>query len=185
MLLRLLGLLQTPDAGDVIVEGRSTRELGEEARAELRARRFGFVFAAPFLLTSFNVIENVAMPLFKISHVTPEEARRRTEAMLSFVGLAEAAELPVAELSPRAQFQAAVARGLINEPSFLFVENLGSELNDEDLAAFVDLLQRVSESSTVIATASPERPLRGRIHVLDVADGAIVAETELSPESSS
>ena len=84
LLLRWLGLLQPPEAGEVLVQGSATRALSEEARAELRTQRFGFVFAAPFLLTSFSVIENVAMPLFKVSQVTPEEARRRTEALLGF-----------------------------------------------------------------------------------------------------
>ena len=69
--LRVLGLLDVPESGEVVVEGVATRGLDEEARAELRAQRFGFVFAAPFLLASFSVIENVAMPLFKISQVGP------------------------------------------------------------------------------------------------------------------
>jgi lipoprotein-releasing system ATP-binding protein len=185
VLLRWLGLLQQPAAGEVFVQGSATRALSEEARAELRTQRFGFVFTAPFLLTSFSVIENVAMPLFKVSQVTPEEARRRTEALLAFVGLAEAAESPVEELSPRAQYQVAVARGLINEPSFLMVENLDGTLAGEELQAFVELLHRVSEhfQTTIVATASPALPLLWPQRVLDLSEGVITRDVELLPET--
>src|SRR2546426_697944 len=66
LLLRLLGLLETPDSGEVFVRGAPTRALDEAARLELRNRVFGYVFAEPFLLDTFLVAENVAMPLFKI-----------------------------------------------------------------------------------------------------------------------
>ena len=183
LVLRWLGLLQPPQTGEVFVEGSPTRALSEEARAELRTQRFGFVFSAPFLLSSFSVIENVAMPLFKISQVTPEEARRRTETLLAFVGLAEAAEASVADLSPRAQYQVAVARGLVNEPSFLLVENLDGTLAGEELQAFVDLLHRVSEhfGMTIVATASLGLPLLWPQRVLDIADGAITNDVDLPP----
>jgi ABC-type lipoprotein export system ATPase subunit len=184
-LLRLLGLLERPEVGEIIVRGMPTSVLSDEARAELRTQRFGFVFAAPFLLSSFTVIENVAMPLFKISQVTPEEARCRTEEMLGFVGLAEAAEWPVGELPPLAQYRVAVARGMINEPSFLLVENLDGTLVGDDLTAFSELLHRVTETygTTVVATASPAISLRGRLRVWDVADGAITGDADFSPEN--
>jgi ABC-type lipoprotein export system ATPase subunit len=180
LLLRLVGLLQPPETGEVIVQGLPTRALSEEARAELRAQRFGFVFNAPFLLTSFTVIENVAMPLFKISHVAPDEARRRTESVLAFAGLAGMAESPIGELSLRAQYQLAVARGLINEPEFLIVENLDGVLAGEDLSAFIELLHRASAEygTTIIATASPALAADERQDVLDIA-----GHPELSPET--
>lgn len=183
LLLRWLGLLQAPESGEVLVQGSATRELSEEARAELRTQRFGFVFNAPFLLSSFSVIENVAMPLFKVSQVTPEEARRRTETLLAFVGLSEAAEYPVEDLSPRAQYQVAVARGLVNEPSFLMVEDLDGTLAGDELHAFVELLHRAGDrfGTTIVATASPGLPLLWPQRVLDISGGAITSDVELLP----
>ena len=185
LLLRWLGLLQPPTEGEVVVQGGATRALNDEARAELRTQRFGFVFSAPFLLQTFSVIENVAMPLFKVSQVTPEEARRRTEALLSFVGLTEAAEVPVEDLPVRAQYQVAVARGLVNEPSFLLVENLDGVLAGEDLQIFVELLHRAGErfGTTIVATASPDLPLLWPHRVIDMAEGVIVGDVELLPEA--
>ena len=141
---RFAGLLEAPPAGEVLIQGSATRDLGEEARTDLRTQRMGFAFAAPFLLGSFSVIENVAMPLFKVSHVSPEEARRRTEAILDFVGLAEAAEVPVHELTVPAQYHVAIARGLVNEPAVLMVENLDGVLVGEELEQYAGLLRRAA-----------------------------------------
>ncbi len=187
VLLRLLGLLQIPEAGEVFVRGTPTRALREEGRAELRTQQFGFVFAAPFLLTSFTVIENVAMPLFKVSQVTPKEARCRTETVLAFVGLADAAEAAVEELSLLAQYRVALARGLINEPAFLLVEDLDGVLAGDDLHAFVELLHRAGGQfgTTIIATASPALPLLWPHRVLDLAGGVITGDVELLPEAGS
>jgi ABC-type lipoprotein export system ATPase subunit len=187
LLLRWLGLLQSPVDGDVLVEGGSTRSLDEDARAELRTQRFGFVFGAPFLLNTFSVVENVAMPLFKVSQVTPEEARCRTEALLAFVGVMDAASCAVEDLPVFAQYQVALARGLINEPSFLLVENLDGTLTGGELHAFVELLHRTGEKfgTTIVATASPAMPILWPQRVLDLENGAIVRDVELLPETGS
>jgi ABC-type lipoprotein export system ATPase subunit len=184
MLLRLLGLLESPDAGEVILSGVPIGSLAAEAQADLRAQRFGFVFAAPFLLSSFTVIENVAMPLFKVSHVTPEEARRRTEEVLAFVGLADLAEASVDDLSTDAQFRAALARGLVHEPPILLVEDLDHALAGDDLRQFTDLLRRATTEfgATVVATASPTMAGKSSDRVLEIEGGIIRRDSELLPE---
>ena len=184
-LLRVLGLLDLPESGEVLVEGRATAGLDEETRAELRAQRFGFVFAAPFLLTSFSVIENVAMPLFKISHVGPGEARRRTERLLAFAEMSAAAEARIDDLTLRAQYHVALARGLANEPKVIFVENLDGTLTGEELAGFAALLRRVPAElgTTVIATASPAFAAEKNDRVLEIARGVIVRDSLVPLES--
>jgi len=183
-LLRVLGLLDLPESGEVLVGGRATTALDEPARAEIRAQRFGFVFAAPFLLTSFSVIENVAMPIFKISQVEPDEAWRCSDRLLAFADMAEAAEAPIEDLSLRAQYHVAVARGLANGPAVLFVENLDGALAGTELAGFAALLRRVPAEfgTTVIATASPAFPVEKGDRVLEFARGVIVRDSLLQPE---
>jgi lipoprotein-releasing system ATP-binding protein len=184
VLLRVLGLFETPDTGDVILSGIPVRSLTAEAQADLRARRFGFVFAAPFLLSSFSVIENVAMPLFKVSHVSPEEARRRTEEILAFVGLGDVAEASVDDLSTDAQYRAALARGLVHEPPILLVEELDNALAGDELCLFTDLLRRASGEfgATVVATASPALARKPSDRILEIAGGLIQRDSELLPE---
>src|SRR5688500_7758933 len=79
LLLRLLGLLEAPDSGEVWFEGNPTARMTDDARASLRTRKCGYVFASPFLLSAFTVLENIAMPIFKVCQLNPEEARDRTE----------------------------------------------------------------------------------------------------------
>jgi ABC-type lipoprotein export system ATPase subunit len=177
-LLRLLGLLEPPERGEVWLRGVPTRALDDPARTALRNRECGYVFAAPFLLAGFSVIENVAMPLFKISQVGPEAARRRTIAVLDFVGLAGAMEAPAAELPPAAQRSVALARALVNEPAVLLIEELET---GADAAEFAALLRRACEhyGVAVIATASPAFSAHDDDRVIDLAGGRVRRDSEI------
>lgn len=184
LLLRVLGLLEVPEAGEVFIEGESVRGLSDEARLKLRERRLGFVFTAPFLLPAFSVIENVAMPLFKVSIVEPPEARRRSEALLDFAGLSELTETLCGELAPLAQHRVSLARALVNQPAVLLVENLDSALTGEDLRVFSALLRQAALrfGVAVIATASPCLTPEPSDRVLEVTAGAIACGDKLFPK---
>lgn len=178
LILRLLGLLEPPDGGEVLLEGNPTTNLTDDARAELRSRRCGYLFSAPFLLAAFNAAENVAMPIFKISQLTPEQARERTESLLRFVGLDHAASQH--ELPPKLQHRVALARALANSPVVLFVENLDQLLPEEDLPEFRVLLHTAAKELgvAVVLTASPSlAPVDGERR-LEIADGHIICEVE-------
>ena len=183
-LFRFAGLLEPPMEGEVLIFGEATRGLDEDARTGLRMQRIGFAFGAPFLLSSFSVIENVAMPLFKISHVDPDEARRRTQEILEFVGLAHAVEAQVDDLSTLAQYGVAVARGLVNAPVALLVENLDGVLAGPELGDFVELLRKAADTFgvAIVATASPEMKILPSDRVLDIAHGVIARDSEWLPE---
>src|SRR5438067_9580873 len=140
LLLRLLGLLEAPDRGDVFLHGASTRALDEPARLELRNRHFGFVFNEPFLLDSFSVTENVAMPLFKISGAKVEEARKHVEQLLEFVGLRAQAQLGVGALSLLDQQKVSLARALVNQPEIVIVENASARFSEHELMAFSEIM---------------------------------------------
>ena len=179
LLLRLLGLLERADWGDVLLLGQPTSGLDDAARATLRNRRCGFVFAAPFLLAGFSVAENVAMPLFKISQVSPAEARQRTEAVLDFCGLTGEAQTTVDALPLAAQFRASLARALVNEPALVLVENLDADLAGDCMRQFTALLRQAASRHhlTVIATVSPAFSPEPVDRVLDIAAGRIVRDS--------
>jgi lipoprotein-releasing system ATP-binding protein len=184
-LFRFAGLLERPAEGEVLIHGNATCGLEDDVRTELRTQRIGFAFAAPFLLSSFSIIENVAMPLFKVSQVDPEEARRRTESMLEFVGLAVAIEARVDDLGLPGQYRVAVARGLVNEPAALFVENLDGMLTGTELEEFVDLLRKAAANFgvAIVATGSAELKTQAGDRVIDISHGVIVRDTECLPEA--
>ncbi len=153
-LLRVVGLLDAPESGGVFLEKQNVASLAEPDRDKVRGERCGFLFAAPFLLPAFSVVENVAMPLFKISHFTPEQARERTDLLLDFVGLAAEAQQPVDELTHFQQHAVSLARALANEPAVITVESLDAALAPEDSSRFAALLRQCCVRFGVAVIAS-------------------------------
>ncbi len=174
LLLRLLGLLEVPDSGEVIFAGQPTAQLTDDARVELRTHTCGYLFSSPFLLAQFSALENIAMPVFKISRLSPEEVRARTEELMAFAGLTEFAESK--DLPPFLQKRVALARGLANDPEVLFVENLDEMIAGD--ASFRELLHAATErfGVAVVAAALPACAARIGERRIEVAGGRVACD---------
>src|SRR3984893_16131116 len=155
--LQLLGLRSQPEGGELRLERQRVTGLDSEALSEIRNQKFGFLFAAPFLLPSFSVLENVAMPLFKIAQVDARAAKRITEEILTLIGITRIAERKPSQSPPLEQVLTALARAVVHHPRLLIVEELGQNLDP----ASTDLLQRAIRGiperlgTAVIATCAP------------------------------
>lgn len=156
LLLRTLGLMDRPDRGEVSVLGRSTKEWGDHERMEIRSRHFGFVFESPFLLPSFSVVENVAMPFFKLTGASPDVARERTAEALALTGLTECSEMVAEELPMHIQLRVALARAVVHRPMALFLENIDTLLRNDELITFMELLAHIRRTMgcCILATAT-------------------------------
>jgi ABC-type lipoprotein export system ATPase subunit len=167
--LRLFGLLDEPVCGEILLEGLRVTGLDSEELGEIRNRKLGFLFAAPFLLPSFTVLENVAMPLFKVAQVDAQEAKSITEMILDLVGISELVELPASTLSPLQQHFTALARAIVHSPRLLIIEELGLGLDPQAALRVFDVARRIPErlGTTVIATLSAG---------IDFASGDVVLE---------
>ena len=185
LLLRLLGLFESPHSGALVVEGQETRGWSEEQRAELRTHRLGLLFAAPFLLPSMTVAENIAMPMLRHSCADPVEAARRAEELLAFAGLAGLAQTPAGDLSQEDQYAAAIARALAHQPPLLLVEELDAELEGDSLRRLAGLLRTAAEARgvCVLATASPAFPAALAHRRFELAEGRLVSDSALLPVS--
>jgi lipoprotein-releasing system ATP-binding protein len=175
----MLGLLEPPLAGEVLFEGRPTARWTERERDEIRSQRCGFLFAAPFLLSGFSLIENIAMPLFKISHVNPEQARERSERLLDFVGLKGTAQQSANGLTAFQQHTVALARALANEPALITAENLETALPPDETAQFAALLRQACArfGVTIIASASTHFPSESADRVIAIDASGIVRDS--------
>ena len=178
LLLRLLGLMDRPDSGEVFITGESTRDWTEAQRIALRSRYFGFVFEAPLLLPSFNVVENIAMPFFKLTEATPEQAREETHRVLDHVGLVEYGDLAVESLPIWAQQRVALARALITHPQAIFVENIDSFARDGELISLLELLAttRRTLGCCIIATATSRDLVHFSTRAVEMAAGRVVGD---------
>ena len=177
-LLRVFGLLDVPASGKIFFEGCDVASLPEPERDRIRNLRCGFLFAAPFLLPTFSVIENIAMPHFKISQVNPEQARERADLLLDFAGLLADAQRPAEELAPYQQHAVSLARALANEPAVITVESLDNGLAPEDAARFSGLLRQCCTrfGVAVIGSASGNFATEPGDCVIDIAPAAALFE---------
>jgi lipoprotein-releasing system ATP-binding protein len=141
-LLHLLAALDRPTSGTVYFEA-SALELGrDEAVAEFRNRRIGFVWQRHHLMADFTAAENVAMPLL-MRGCSYDQALATAESWLGEVGLAARAQHRGAELSGGEQQRVAVARALVSDPAVLLADEPTGDLDEQNAVVLMDLLERL------------------------------------------
>jgi lipoprotein-releasing system ATP-binding protein len=157
-LLHLAGLLEKPDGGAVVIDGRDAGRLGDAERTEIRLRSIGIVYQFHHLLAEFTALENIALPQM-IAGKSAKEAEARAMALLETLGLgARAGHLP-GKLSGGEQQRVAIARALANRPALLLADEPTGNL-DVGTAniVFEELLRivRAENVAALIATHNPE-----------------------------
>ena len=170
-LLHVAGLLDTPDRGRVVLEGRDMTGLPDRARTAARRERLGFVYQFHHLLPEFTALENVVLP--QLANAIPEaRARDRARGLLDRVGLSRRANHRPAEMSGGEQQRVAFCRALANGPALLLADeptgNLDPATSDHVFAVLMDLV-RDTGLSALIATHNLDLAARmDRVVRLDV-----------------
>lgn len=121
-LLYLLGLLDIPSGGDVLLGGLSTAARNQEERARLRLEHFGFVFQFHFLLPELSALDNVLIPMRKLNQGTPAQQTKRASTLLESLGMADHRHKLPAQMSGGERQRTAIARALANEPQFILAD---------------------------------------------------------------
>ena len=176
-LLNLLGLLDRPDGGRVLVDGQDAGALSENARADLRRDKFGFVFQTFNLIAVLSARENVEFPM-TLAGVAPAERSRRAGDLLAAVGLAEKAEIRPDLLSGGQRQRVAIARALANGPEVVFADEPTANLDSHTADGILDLMRGLSDERGVaflFATHDPRVVARAR-RVVALADGRIAQD---------
>lgn len=142
-LLHILGLLDTPTDGQIIIGDQIVGKMRDKARTRLRNKMIGFVYQFHHLLPEFSALENVAMPLI-IGGANMTEARDRAEHYLTAMGLAQRVKHRPAQLSGGEQQRVAIARALVNQPKILLADEPTGNLDpDTSKEVFEILLDQV------------------------------------------
>ncbi|MDO1559995.1 ABC transporter ATP-binding protein [Brevundimonas sp. 2R-24] len=157
-LLHAAGLLERPDAGQVMIGGADCGGLNDDMRARMRLHAIGFVYQFHHLLPEFDARDNVTLPM-RIAGVALPEARERAEALLSAMGLSERMTHQPAQLSGGEQQRVAVARALANRPRLLLADEPTGNLDPATSQTVFDALRQVVHEqgvAAVIATHNME-----------------------------
>jgi lipoprotein-releasing system ATP-binding protein len=173
-LLHLLGGLDRPTAGEVLLGGRNLAQLGDTALAEMRNRRIGFVFQFHHLLREFSALENVMMPQL-IAGTPREAAAERARTLLAEVGLTARSTHKPYQLSGGEQQRVAVARALANRPVLLLADEPSGNLDSHTSEQLHDLFFRLrSDHGVAMVLATHNRELAERTdRILQVRDGSL------------
>ncbi|MBJ7251926.1 MAG: ABC transporter ATP-binding protein [Acetobacteraceae bacterium] len=178
-LLYLLGLLDRPTEGRVLLEGRDTASLSAAELANLRLKRLGFVFQFHFLLPEFSTLDNVLIPMRRLGRLKDAAARAQAMKLLEALGMAEAAAKLPEQLSGGMRQRAAIARALANDPAIILADEPTGNLDTRNAAAVFDIFQRLAAEegrAILVVTHDAELAKRAnrRIHLVD---GRIVSDT--------
>ncbi|MDX2307013.1 MAG: ABC transporter ATP-binding protein [Hyphomicrobium sp.] len=178
-LLYLLGLLDVPTEGEVLIEGEPVSGLDETERAAVRLETLGFIFQFHFLLPEFTALQNVMLPMRALGRWNEEECRDRAHRLLASLGLADHSHKRPEQLSGGQRQRVAIARALANEPLVILADeptgNLDSASSEQVLRIFRRL---VDETGRAIIMVTHDLNLAARTdRQVRVVDGQIVAAT--------
>jgi putative ABC transport system ATP-binding protein len=179
-LLNLMAGLDTPETGEVVVEGTSLAALADHQLADLRLRKVGFVFQAFNLIPALTVEENVAWPL-EFSGCGRTDVRHRTADALRRVGAAGRERRYPGELSGGEQQRVAIARAIVTRPSILLADEPTGNLDTHTGQTILDLiaaLSRVERVTVVMVTHNAAAAMYGD-RTVEMQDGRIVREVRI------
>ena len=182
-LLQLIGLLDQPTTGNVIINGQDATHLNRNQRADLRKNAIGFVFQFFALIPTLTAYENVEMPLL-LNGTKLAQRKARVNEMLEAVGLSDRAHHRPDQLSGGQQQRVAVARALATNPKLILADEPTANLDTENGKQVMDIMQRLNKETGVtfvFATHDP-RVIKYAKRVVTLRDGLIVENNGSSPK---
>ena len=174
-LLNIIGTLDTPTSGEVLINGVETTRLSKSKLAELRNKNIGFVFQFHYLLPEFTALENVLMP-YRIgnSSLTPE-VRERAIELMTLVGLEKVINNNATQMSGGQQQRTAIARALLNNPEIILADEPTGNLDSNSTETIYNLLRDINErfGTTFIIITHDRRIAEKADRIIEIADGRI------------
>lgn len=176
-LLHILGGLDTPSKGHVLVNGHDIHALKNKAASRLRNQQLGFVYQFHHLLAEFTAVENVAMPLV-IGGEAPKPAQDKARDLLDKVGLGHRLEHKPGELSGGERQRAALARALITEPACLLADEPTGNLDHRTAQSIFDLLLKLNNDlGTALVIVTHDTELAAKMdRTMTLLDGVLQSE---------
>lgn len=172
-LLNLLGGLDVPSAGEVLVAGRSLAALSEDERSRWRNQQLGFVFQMHHLLPEFSALESVAMPA-RIGGTNKRDAEEKAQRLLATLGMGERLGHRPAELSGGERQRVAIARALVNEPACVLMDEPTGNLDPQTAEQVLVAMEALKERQTAFVVVTHDPGIASRMdRQLSLTDGRL------------
>lgn len=182
-LLNLLGCIDRPNSGDVIVQGIPTRFLDENQLADFRARKIGFIFQTFNLIPTLTALENVEYPLL-ILGMKRKECFEHAMKALTTVGLEKHAKHKPNQLSGGQRQRVAIARAVVKKPSMVLADEPTANLDRKTATEILDLLQNLNQKdgTTFIFSTHDQHVLERMQRVVQISEGVILPPPAITEE---
>ena len=175
-LLNLVGCVDTPTAGSVVVDGKDTSALSERELTRLRLHSIGFIFQSFNLVAVLSVFQNVEFPLLLQGGLSKKERADRVDGLLEAVGLRDHARHRPSELSGGQRQRVAVARALVGKPKLVLADEPTANLDSQTGANIIDLMRELNrqDGTTFLFSTHDQKVLSHANAVIRIADGQLL-----------
>jgi len=181
-LMHLLGCLDTPSTGRMMIDGIDASRAGSNRLSELRNAKIGFVFQSFNLLPKFNVLQNVELPMI-YAGVGTAERKRRALASIERVGLSNRIKNTPLQLSGGQMQRVAIARALVNDPRIIFADEPTGNLDSTTGESILALFQELSAQGRTIVLVTHDNEIAAHTpRRIEMRDGKIVGDTQAGTE---
>jgi putative ABC transport system ATP-binding protein len=174
-LLNLVGCLDNPDGGEILIEGTSVAKLSENQKSDLRNKKIGFIFQSFNLIPVLNVFENVEIPLTIRPEMSEAQRHEQVMAALKDVGLEAFAQQRPDQLSGGQRQRVAIARALVTQPSLILADEPTANLDSKTAHHIIDLMFELNQRKKVtFFFCTHDEKLMGRVQrIVKIKDGVI------------
>ncbi len=180
-LLNIMGTLDKPTTGEVIINGTGTNILSRDKLAELRNQTVGFVFQFHYLLPEFTAMENVMMPYLISKRKPTEEILNRANELFEMVGISRVKNNPANKMSGGQQQRTAVVRALINNPKIFLADEPTGNLDSENTATMYKIFREINAKygTTFIIVTHDRKIAQEADRIVEIKDGRIFMDMQL------
>ncbi len=173
-LLNIIGLIDKPTSGKVLIEGRDASKTSDDEAAEIRRNKIGFIFQFFYLIPSLDALQNVALPMV-FNDVEKAKREKRSKELLEEVGLKKRMNHMPSQLSGGERQRVAIARALANNPKIILADEPTGNLDSRTGKEIVDILMRLNrERNTTLITVTHEKSIALKMgRIIRIRDGEI------------